>query len=277
VLHAAPEHEPEAEEGVVREQLPGRPGRYDAVAVAPVADGPLLGLRAALPGGTTCAMLAGTPESFLQEQVAYYAARAAEYSSTSYENLTSADRRIARLVSDLHPDGDLLEIACGAGIWTRHLAGCVRSVTAIDAVPEMIAQARRRVPGETVTFLAAISCSGPRRGASTPSSSPSGCRTCPHRSLAGSGPLPAAHWPAAAVCCSSTTSLWPLAAKDTWQGPPRSLSAALPMERPIGSSSSFVTRLTSCGSSPGSAGRRTSGRPARIGCLARRDRLRSMS
>jgi 2-polyprenyl-3-methyl-5-hydroxy-6-metoxy-1,4-benzoquinol methylase len=110
-------------------------------------------------------MLSGMSEPFLREQMAYYAARAAEYDMTSYGNPASADRRIARLVSDLHPGGDLLEIACGTGIWTRHLAACARSVTAIDAAPEMITLARRRVADETVTFLAAdvLQWTPPRR------------------------------------------------------------------------------------------------------------------
>ncbi len=90
-----------------------------------------------------------------QEQVAYYRARAAEYDVTSYGDLPTADRRIAALAGQLHPDGDVLEIACGTGIWTRHLAACARTVTAIDAAPEMIALARRRVTSATVTFLAA--------------------------------------------------------------------------------------------------------------------------
>jgi 2-polyprenyl-3-methyl-5-hydroxy-6-metoxy-1,4-benzoquinol methylase len=95
--------------------------------------------------------------------VAYYAARAAEYDITSYGNLASADRRIARLVSDFHPGSDLPEITCG----DRNLdpaPGCTRpSVTAIDAAPEMISLARRRVTGEMVTFLAddVLSWSGP--------------------------------------------------------------------------------------------------------------------
>ena len=110
-------------------------------------------------------MISGMPGSFLQEQVAYYAARAAEYDITSYGNLAAADRRIARLVRGFHPGGDVLEIACGTGVWTRHLAGCARSVTAIDAAPEMIALARRRVAGHTVTFLAAdvLDWTPPRR------------------------------------------------------------------------------------------------------------------
>jgi demethylmenaquinone methyltransferase/2-methoxy-6-polyprenyl-1,4-benzoquinol methylase len=90
-----------------------------------------------------------------EEQVAYYRARAAEYDATSYGDVRSADRRIAELAGDLRPRGDLLEIACGTGVWTRHLARCATTVTALDAAPEMIALARRRVPGGTVTFVTA--------------------------------------------------------------------------------------------------------------------------
>ena len=99
-------------------------------------------------------MLSGMPEMPWREQVAYYRRRAAEYEVTSYGDLPRADRRIAALVAQLHPGGDVLEVACGTGVWTRHLVANARSVTAIDAAPEMIALARRRMTGR-VTFLAA--------------------------------------------------------------------------------------------------------------------------
>jgi SAM-dependent methyltransferase len=90
-----------------------------------------------------------------QAQVAYYRHRAAEYDLTSYEDVPRADRRIEALLEQLRPDGDILEIACGTGIWTRHLAGHARSLTALDAAPEMIALARQRVADPSVTFVAA--------------------------------------------------------------------------------------------------------------------------
>jgi SAM-dependent methyltransferase len=95
------------------------------------------------------------PQTPWQEQVAYYRHRAAEYDLTSYGDVDRADRRIASLLDQLRPEGDVLEIACGTGIWTRHLAARARHLTAIDAAPEMIALARQRVSGRIVTFVTA--------------------------------------------------------------------------------------------------------------------------
>jgi SAM-dependent methyltransferase len=100
-------------------------------------------------------MLSGMPQTPWQEQVAYYRHRAAEYDLTSYGDVARADRRIASLLGGTRPEGDVLEIACGTGIWTRHLAGRARRLTAIDAAPEMIALARQRVSGASVTFVTA--------------------------------------------------------------------------------------------------------------------------
>ncbi len=110
-------------------------------------------------------MLAGVAAMPWQDQIAYYRARAAEYEETSYQDVHAADRRIAALIARLRPSGDLLEIACGTGMWTRHLAGCATAVTAIDAAPEMIALARRRVTARNATFVTAdvLAWAPPRR------------------------------------------------------------------------------------------------------------------
>jgi trans-aconitate methyltransferase len=111
------------------------------------------------------AILAGMATMPWQEQIAYYRARAAEYDLTSYRDVHGADRRIAALVAHLQPSGELLEIACGTGMWTRHLAGCAATVTAIDAAPEMVALARQRVTAGNMTFLTAdiLTWAPPRR------------------------------------------------------------------------------------------------------------------
>ena len=113
-----------------------------------------------MPGAAACprhgrAILPGMAATPWQEQVAYYRARAAEYDLTSYLDVHGADRRVAALVGWLRPGGDLLEIACGTGMWTRHLADCAATVTAMDAAPEMIALARQQVTAGTVTFVTA--------------------------------------------------------------------------------------------------------------------------
>ena len=100
-------------------------------------------------------MLSGMPQATWQAQVAYYRRRAAEYDLTSYGDVPRADQRIASLIGQLRPEGDVLEIACGTGIWTRHLAARARRLTALDAAPEMIVLARQRVADARVTFLAA--------------------------------------------------------------------------------------------------------------------------
>ncbi len=87
--------------------------------------------------------MAGEP---WREQVACYRHRAAEYDVTSYGDLLRADRRVAALIGRLQPAGHVLEIACGTGMWTRHLLTYARTVTAIDTAQEMIATARQRVP-----------------------------------------------------------------------------------------------------------------------------------
>jgi hypothetical protein len=113
----------------------------DAMATLSVVNGSLVRTPTALLSAWSWQMLSGMPAMPWQEQVAYYRSRAAEYDMTSYGDLARADRRIAALVGQLHPGGDLLELACGTGLWTRHLATSTRSVTAIDAAPEMIALA----------------------------------------------------------------------------------------------------------------------------------------
>lgn len=90
-----------------------------------------------------------------RSQIAYYRRRAGEYDLTAYGDLAAADARIAALVEQLRPAGDVLEIAPGTGIWTEKLARSARTLTAVDAAPEMIEIARRRVRGQAVEFVVA--------------------------------------------------------------------------------------------------------------------------
>jgi 2-polyprenyl-3-methyl-5-hydroxy-6-metoxy-1,4-benzoquinol methylase len=91
-------------------------------------------------------------DDLLAEQVHYYRRRAGEYDVTAYGDLDAARARITRIVAALRPAGNVLEIACGTGVWTAALADAAATVTAIDAAPEAIDIARRRVTAATVTF-----------------------------------------------------------------------------------------------------------------------------
>ena len=93
-----------------------------------------------------------TADDLLAEQVTYYRRRAQEYDVTAYGDLDAVRARINRIVAALRPAGNVLEIACGTGVWTRALAGMATAVTAIDAAPEMIDIARGRVTAANVRF-----------------------------------------------------------------------------------------------------------------------------
>jgi len=86
-------------------------------------------------------------EQLLAEQQAYYRSRAAEYDATAYGDLEAARERIARIVAELDPRGSVLEIACGTGLWTEAVARVAERVVAVDAAPEVVEIARRRVTG----------------------------------------------------------------------------------------------------------------------------------
>lgn len=91
----------------------------------------------------------------LAGQLRYYRARAPEYDGTSYgadNGDLAAVRTVARTIDPL---GDVLELACGTGIWTRELAPRAASYLAVDGAPEMLALAATAVDGLGVELLCA--------------------------------------------------------------------------------------------------------------------------
>lgn len=92
-------------------------------------------------------------DALLAEQMAYYRAGAAEYDRRYAE--CGDLRELLAAVDDLPIAGDVLELACGTGQWTPGLAARARSVTAVDAAPEVLALARARTDSPTVQFLEA--------------------------------------------------------------------------------------------------------------------------
>src|SRR3954453_22100046 len=79
----------------------------------------------------------------LGEQLAYYRAVAGEYEDHAID-VPGLDELLSAIDS-FRPTGDLLELACGSGIWTDGLLRSATTVTAVDGAPEMLARAEARV------------------------------------------------------------------------------------------------------------------------------------
>jgi len=87
-------------------------------------------------------------EALLAEQVDYYQARASEYDEAyagADSPLQHLDAVLAMLAL-LPTSARVLEVACGTGQWTQHLAGRFADVTALDTSADALAIARQRVP-----------------------------------------------------------------------------------------------------------------------------------
>jgi SAM-dependent methyltransferase len=90
-------------------------------------------------------------QSLVTEQITYYRAHAPDYDN----DIAGLHPDWSRSIDELPIAGDVLELACGSGRWTRLLAARARSVTAVDAAPEMLALARQRVRGRPVELVEA--------------------------------------------------------------------------------------------------------------------------
>ena len=103
----------------------------------------------------------------LQEMKTYYRERAHEYDEWFYCQgrynhgpeanacwFAEVDEVFAALDS-FGLAGDVLELACGTGIWTERLVRTASTVTAVDASPEMIEINRAKVSSDRVSYLLA--------------------------------------------------------------------------------------------------------------------------
>lgn len=96
----------------------------------------------------------------------YYAARAAEYDEVYLKPERQDDlRAIARWLPDVVANRSVLEVACGTGFWTRHIARRASRVVAVDISPEMLAIARNRVCEGNVRLLLGDAYDLPELGA----------------------------------------------------------------------------------------------------------------
>jgi SAM-dependent methyltransferase len=108
-----------------------------------------------------------TDETVLTEQLDYYRARALEYDKWwmregRFDRGPEANTRwfaetteLQRALERFEPRGDVLELACGTGLWTRHLVDYADSLTAVDAAPEVLAINRARVGDARVRYVEA--------------------------------------------------------------------------------------------------------------------------
>lgn len=96
-------------------------------------------------------------DDLLAEQARYYRERANEYEDWwfrrgRYDHGPEANARwfadaaeVEAALERFDPAGDILELACGTGLWTQRLAPRAASLTAIDGSPEMLELCRARV------------------------------------------------------------------------------------------------------------------------------------
>src|SRR6202012_4213874 len=102
-----------------------------------------------------------TDEAVLTEQLDYYRARALEYDKWwnregRFDRGPEANpRRFAETSDRLGPGGVVAVLACGTGLWTRHLVRYADALTAVDAAPEVLAINRARVGDPSVRYLEA--------------------------------------------------------------------------------------------------------------------------
>lgn len=90
----------------------------------------------------------------LSEQLSYYRAVAGEYEDHAVDAPGAGE--LLEAIDAFRPTGDVLELACGSGIWTQRLLESSRTVTAVDGSPEMLARALARVgPDAAVRFIEA--------------------------------------------------------------------------------------------------------------------------
>ncbi|HEX7171560.1 MAG TPA: class I SAM-dependent methyltransferase [Candidatus Limnocylindria bacterium] len=95
-------------------------------------------------------------QALLDEQIAYYRARAEEYDRTSipeHDPFAAQADRIRAALRALDLRGRVLEIAAGTGQWTGLLAETAEELTAIDSSPEMLALNQERTNRPRVRYV----------------------------------------------------------------------------------------------------------------------------
>jgi demethylmenaquinone methyltransferase/2-methoxy-6-polyprenyl-1,4-benzoquinol methylase len=106
-------------------------------------------------------------DRFLTEQIEYYRARSNEYDEWFFRQgrynrgpelnqlWFNEIEALRREVDSFKPADDILELACGTGIWTQFLLRYSDRITAVDASPEVIAVNKERTKSPKVRYIEA--------------------------------------------------------------------------------------------------------------------------
>jgi demethylmenaquinone methyltransferase/2-methoxy-6-polyprenyl-1,4-benzoquinol methylase len=106
-------------------------------------------------------------DRFLAEQIEYYRARSNEYDEWflrqgRYDHGLELNKSwfgeietLRRAVNSFKPSGEILELACGTGIWTQFLVQYADEITAVDASPEVINVNKARTKSPKVQYIEA--------------------------------------------------------------------------------------------------------------------------
>jgi ubiquinone/menaquinone biosynthesis C-methylase UbiE len=106
-------------------------------------------------------------DSLIKQQIEYYQARASEYDEW-FLRMGRYDRGVehrqhwfgevevvrAALVA-AKPAGDILELACGTGLWTEYLAPYANKLVAVDSSEEALMLNRDRLKNDRVSYIEA--------------------------------------------------------------------------------------------------------------------------
>jgi SAM-dependent methyltransferase len=111
--------------------------------------------------------MSASSDDVLQQQIAYYRARAGEYDEWflrhgRYDRGPALNQRwfdeiavAVRTLDAFHPTGDVLELGAGTGLWTQHLVRTAARVTCVDSSAEVLALSRRRLSGANTRYIQA--------------------------------------------------------------------------------------------------------------------------
>jgi demethylmenaquinone methyltransferase/2-methoxy-6-polyprenyl-1,4-benzoquinol methylase len=106
-------------------------------------------------------------DSLIRRQIEYYRARASEYDEWflrvgRYDRGEEHRKRwlgeveaVRKELESSKPDGDILELACGTGLWTEYLAPFADKLVAVDSSEEAIMLNRDRLKNDRVSYIQA--------------------------------------------------------------------------------------------------------------------------